>query len=54
MVTVTFHGRREGWTGPCYDITEKFDTNPMLDLQRWLKEAYARGYEVEGLVEIVS
>ncbi len=54
MVTVTFHGRKEGAIGIFYDITEEFDTNPMLDLNGWLKEVYARGYEFSRLVEIVS
>ena len=54
MVTVTFHGRKEGAIGFFYDITEEFDTNPMLDLNGWLKEVPARGYEFSRLVEIVS
>ena len=54
MVTVTFHGRREGETGNSYDITEEFNTHPMLDLHGWLKEVHARGYEFSRLVEIVS
>ena len=54
IVTVTFYGRKEGTTGTFYDITEEFNTHPMIDMKEWLDEACSRGYEVERLVEVVS